>query len=169
MKRETWLADAVEVTVSGLFTTHHQLRTATGILGELTLPAFKRKGSFQAADGRALTMERTNWWRGTYNLREGRVVLGTALTQGFLQRTISVGYGGVTHALEPLGLGSHGWHLIDEAGTALLEIRRRGIFRRGATLRVLQPVDVELLAFSYYLVNARWNEQTAAAGAAAGS
>jgi hypothetical protein len=51
----------------------------------------------------------------------------------------------------------------------LLEVQPRGIFRRGAYLTILGPVEADLLAFVYYLVNVRWQEQTAAASAAAGS
>jgi hypothetical protein len=32
-------------------------------------------------------------------------------------------------------------------------------------MRILRPVDVDLLVFTYHLVNTRWQEQTAAAAA----
>ncbi len=71
--------------------------------------------------------------------------------------------------MEPAGFWSRGWHLIDEAGTTLLEIQPRGIFRRGAYLTIIGPVDADLLVFAYYLVNVRWQEQAAVDSAAAGS
>ncbi len=45
----------------------------------------------------------------------------------------------------------------------LLEIRPRGIFRRGALLTILGTVDAALLVFTYYLVYTRWREDAAAA------
>jgi hypothetical protein len=60
------------------------------------------------------------------------------------------------------GIWSRTWHLVDEAGTVVLEIRPRGAFPRAEVLRVLQPMEVDLLVFAYYVVNARWNEQAAA-------
>ena len=42
-----------------------------------------------------------------------------------------------------------------------------GVFRRRATLRTLQSAIVKLLGFAYRMVNARWQEGTTAAMAAA--
>ena len=165
----SWVADEIEVVVSGFFTTHHLLQTAAGILGELTLPAFNRTGVFRSADGRELVVERTSWWRGWHELRENAVVLGTACPRGFWRRTIEVGFRGAMYELVPASFWSRGWRLLDEMGTTLVEVQPRGVFRRGAYLMIMEPVSVDLLVFTYYLVNVRWQEQAAAAGAAAGS
>ena len=167
--QEEWRTDEIEVDVSGLFTTRHSLQTTTGDLGELTLPAFSASGVFRAADGRELVVARTSWWRGWHELRESGVVLGTARPQGFWRRTMSVGFQGAMYELALAGFWSRAWHLVDEAGMVLLEIRPRGVFRRGAYLTIMGPVHADLLLFTYYLVNVRWQEQSAAAGAAAGS
>ena len=169
MTQEEWTADEVEVVVSGFFTTHHYFQTATGDLGELMLSTFSKGGVFRAADGRELMVQRTHWWRGWHELREGGVVMGTARPRGFWQQRMSVGFRGLAYELEPTGFWSRGWRLMDEAGMTLLEIQPRGIFRRGAYLTVLGPVHADLLVFAYYLVNARWQEQAAAGAAAAGS
>ncbi|MFQ6102155.1 MAG: hypothetical protein ACE5OS_13100 [Anaerolineae bacterium] len=169
MTQEMCMADEVEVVVSGFFTTHHFLQTTTGVLGELVVPALSTSGIFRATDGRELRVERTSWWRGWYELREDGVVLGTARPQGFWRRTMNVGFRGAMYELVPAGFWSRGWHLVDEAGTALLEIQPRGILRRGAYLTIMGPVNADLLVFAYYLVNVRWQEQAAAASAAAGS
>ena len=167
--QEEWRTDEIEVAVSGLFTTHHSLQTATEVLGELTLPAFSKGGIFRAAGGRELVLERTSWWRGWHELREDGIVLGTARPQGFWRRTMSVGFRGAMYELSPSGFWSRGWRLVDDAGTPLLEIQPRGLFRRGACLEVLGPVHADLLVFAYYLVRTRWQEQSAAGAAAAGS
>lgn len=163
------ITDGVEITVSGFFTTHHFLETVMGGLGKLILPAFDKRGIFYSSDGRELMVERTSWWRGWHELRENGIVLGTARPQGFWRRTMEVGYQGAMYELIPAGFWSRGWLLVDEAGTVLLDIQPRGVFRRGAYLTILEPVNVALLVFAYYLVNARWQEQSAATGAAAGS
>jgi hypothetical protein len=175
MRQETWLADQVDVSVSGVFTTHHVLRAPAGILGELTLPAFRMRGVFRAADGRELVMERTSWWRGTYEMREDGIVLGMARPRGFFRREFILVLGdeplgheslvAEPYTLRAAGFWGRIWHLIDGAGETVVEVRPRGPFRRGATLRIFKPVDVGLLAFAYRLVRARWQEQTAAAAA----
>jgi hypothetical protein len=167
MRRETWLADEIDVSVSGVFTTHHVLRTPAGVLGELTLPAVRMRGIFRGADGRELVMERTSWWRGTHELREDEAVLGTARPRGILRREFVLHLDDQAHTLRTAGFWGRIWHLIDGAGEMVVEIRPRGVFRRGATLRILKPVDVDLLAFAYHLVRARWQEQAATAGGAA--
>jgi len=167
MEREVWASGEIEVVVSGFFTTHHSMQTAAGILGEFTLPAFSTSGVFRSPDGRELVVQRTSWWRGWHELREDGVVLGTARPRGFWRRTMSVGFRGLVCELEPMGFWSRGWYLTDEAGTILLEVQPRGFFRRGAYLTIRGAVDADLLVFAYYLVNVRWQEQSAAASGAA--
>jgi hypothetical protein len=171
MKRETWLADQVEVTVSGVFTTHHHLQTAAGVLGELTMPAVRKRAVFRTAEGRELVIERTSWWRGTYELQEHGVVLGRARPLGLLRRENVVRFADRDYRLRAAGFWGRVWHLVDDRpadrGEILVACHPRGVFRRGAILRILRPVDLNLLAFAYHLVNARWQEQSAAAGAAA--
>ena len=170
MARDVRVVDGIEVTVSGFFTTHHLMHTQMEVLGELVLPSFTMEGVFHTADGRELAVRKTNWWRGWHEMRENGVVLGTAYPQGFWRRTTSVGFVGLMYELVPTGFWSQGWHLLDETGRLLAEIHPRGIFRRGAYLTVVDSVSADLLIFAYYLVNARWQEQSAAAGtAAAGS
>jgi hypothetical protein len=169
MTREVWPTGEVEVVVSGAFTTHHHLGTETGTLGELTLPAFCTGGVFRAAGGRALTVHRTSWWRGWHELREGETVLGTARPRGFWRRRMAVQFGGRGYVLQPAGFWTRSYHLVDAVERTLLEIRPRGVFRRGAYLAAMVPVDVGLLVFAYYLVHTRWQEDAAAAGAAAAS
>jgi hypothetical protein len=169
MKRETWLADQVEVTVSGVFTTHHHLQTATGVLGELTMPALRRRAVFDTVDGRQLIIEQTSWWRGSYEIREDGTVLGTAQPLGIFRRENVVRFGDRDYRLRAAGFWGRIWHLVDNAGEALIEVQARGVFQRGAVVRILRAVDVDLLAFTYHLVNARWQEQAAVAGASAGA
>ncbi|MGD2177198.1 MAG: hypothetical protein PVG71_05185 [Anaerolineae bacterium] len=173
MRRETWLADTVEVTVSGVFRTRHLVQTATGILGELTMPALRRKAVFRTAGGRELIIERTSWWRGTYELREDGAVLGTARPLGIFRRENVVRFGDHDYRLRAAGFWGRIWHLVDDGpaaeGEIVVAFRPRGVFRRGAILQILSPVDLHLLVFAYYVVNARWQEQSAAAGAGAGA
>jgi hypothetical protein len=164
--QEAWLADEIEITVSGFFTTHHSMQSQAGSLGTLTLSAFASGGVFRALDGRELEVRRTNWWRGEHELRENGITVGMARLRGFWRRTTSVGFRGAAYELEPTNVWSRGWRLTDAAGMAVLEIQPLGVFRRGARLTVLGPVHVDLLLFAYYLVNVRWQEQSAAAASA---
>ena len=145
---------------SGISTTHHRLQTAAGTLGEFTFPALRTSGIFRAADGRELTVRCTNWWRGRHELRAGEIVLGTArpvlgtarLRSAF-RREIVIQFGGWEYALKPIGSKTRHWHLTDETGATLLEIRPRGVFRRGAYLTIQHSMDADLLIFAYYLVH----------------
>jgi hypothetical protein len=167
MAQAEWLANEIEVAVSGFFTTHHRLETAAGSLGEFTFSAFRMHAVFCAADGREMVARQVAWWRSQHELLEGDAVLATARPPSFWSRALSVGFGGQEYALKSDFWGRR-WRLTDEAGTALLEIRPRGVFRRGAYLTVQDAVDADLLAFTYYLVHVRWEERHTAGAAAAG-
>jgi hypothetical protein len=167
MSDQMWTAGEIEVEMWGCFTTHHRMLTEMGVLGELTLPVFSSGGVFEAADGRNLEVEKTSWWRGWHELRENGVVIGSACPQGFWGRTMSVGFRGLMYELVPAGFWSDGWNLLDKAGMVVVEVRRWGFFRRKVCLTVHGPVHFDLLVFVYYLVNARWQEQSAAAAAGA--
>jgi hypothetical protein len=116
-----------------------------------------------------LVIERASWWRGVYELWEDGVMAGVARPLGILRRENVVRLGGRDYRLRAAGFWGRVWHLLDDAGQMLVEVRPRGIFRRGAVLRILGPVDVDLLILAYHVVNGRWREQTAAAGASAGA
>ncbi len=163
---QEWVTDEIEAVVSGFFSTHHCLQTAAGIMGELSLSPTRTNGVFRFADGRELVMKRPSWWKRQYELWENGVLSGSSHPRSLFRREIVVQFGGKEFALRPAGFWTRRWHLIDDAGRALLEIRPRGVFRRGAFLTILDAVDVALLIFGYYLVYARWREEAAAAAAA---
>ena len=169
MARQIGPYEEIEALVSGAFTTHHQLWTETGTLGELTLPAFRATGVFRAADGREWAVRRTSWWRGQHEMRERGVLLGTAWPRGFFRREIALRFGAGEYLLRSTSFWGRSWCLADAVDGTLLEIRPRGVFRRGAYLSVLVPVDVPLLVFAYYLVHTRWQEESAAASSASSS
>ena len=163
----TLLADEIRVTVSGLFTTHHRLRARTIALGVLTIPVLKAEAVFYAADGRELILDRTSWWRRTYELRANDVLLGTARPLGILRRENDLRFDGRTYRLSAIGVWGRIWRLVGPSGNIVAEIRPRGVFSRGAILCIFESVDLDLLVFAYHLVNACWHDQAAAAGAAA--
>lgn len=169
MEGQMWTAGVIEVDIWGFFTTHHRMLTETEVLGELTLSAFSSGGVFQAADGRELVVEKTSWWRGWHELRENEIVVGSARPLGFWERTMSVGFRGKMYELVPAGFWSSSWNLLDESGAVVVEVRRWGFFRQKVGLTIQGPVHSDLLVFVYYLANVRWQEQAAAAAAAAGS
>jgi hypothetical protein len=161
--QESWVADAIKVTVSGVFNTHHYLEMEKEALGELTCFVFRSSGVFRDANGRELTARRTNWWRRWYELQEGETVLGSARPRGVSRRETIVQFTGQEYVLEPAGFWNRRWYLTNDERTILLEIGPRGIFRRGAYLTILDTVDVALLVFAYYLVHMRWQERASAA------
>ncbi|MDY6876997.1 MAG: SHOCT domain-containing protein [Chloroflexota bacterium] len=155
MAQGVWETNEVEAIVSGISTTRHRLQTAAGTLGEFTFPALRTSGIFRAADGRELVVRRTNLWRDRHELRAGETVLGTARLRSAFRREIVIQFAGWEYALKPSGLQTRHWHLTDETGTTLVDIRPRGVFRRGGYLMIQNPVDTDLLIFAYYLVHTR--------------
>jgi hypothetical protein len=167
--QHTWTFDQIEVEVSGFFTTHHYFETAAGTFGEFTFPAFSQQGIFQTADGRALVMQKTSWLGSAHEVLDDGVVRGTADRRGLLSRDIIVQFDGLEYTLEHEGLFSQGWFLFDAEGNKLLETQPRGIFKQGAHLIIRGVVGVDLIAFVYYLIHMRQQEDAAVAAAASGA
>lgn len=166
MYKELWTLDEIEVEVSGFFTTHHVLRTEADILGELVFPAFSQRATYRTIDGRTLLMQKTHWLGTTHELVEGEVRRGSGTRPGLFRRDIVLQVDGQQYSLEPEGILSQGWHLFDATGQRLLEIQRRGILGQGAYLSVRGALDLDLVAFAYYLVYMRQQEDAAGAAAA---
>lgn len=169
MKKEIWTLDEIEVDVSGFFTTHHYLESGAGSLGELTFPAFSQHGTYVTHDGRELLMRKTHWLGTAHELVESEIVRGRADRPGLLRQDIAVQFDGRQYSLEPEGLLSWGWFLLDAEGNRLLEIQPRGVFRQGCYLTVTSAINADLVAFAYYLVYTRQQEDAAAAAAVAGA
>ncbi len=169
MSQDTWMIDEIEVEVTGFFTTHHYFETGTGTWGEFTFPAFSSHGVFRTGDGRELLMQKTHWLGSAHEFVEGGTVRGRADRRGLLSREIVVEFDGKEYLLVPKGFFSRGWNLIDANETILLEIEPRGVFKQGAYLTITSMIDADLVAFAYYLVHMRWQEDAAAAAAAGAS
>ena len=165
MTANTWMIEQIEVQMRGAFTTHHEFRSETEHLGEITLPAFSQQGTFQTASGRELLMRKTSWLSRSQELLEGEEVRATAAPRGLFSRDFVVHYEGAEYTLQPEGILKRGWFLIDAEGNTLLEIQPRGIFRQGAFLYPRSVMDLDLVAFVYYLVHVRQQEEAAAAAA----
>jgi hypothetical protein len=157
--------DQIEVIPSGFFRLRYEFRSPMGSLGVLTLPALRTESRFQDADGREWRMRQSHWWRREYGLWAGDEVRATARGRGFWQTALDLDFQGRPYALEPADRWGGKWRLLDPAGTALLEIRRRGALRPGLVLEVMGPVEGELMAFAVYLILTLWREHHAAAGA----
>ena len=162
MADKTRIGNEIEVDVSGFFTTHHAFRTPTGTLGEIRFPAFSQYGIFSGAHGRELLMQKTHWLGTAHELVEGEIVRGTADRRGLLSRDMVICFDGRDYTLEPEGLLSQGWFLLDAERFILLEIQPRGILRQGSYLSLYGPVQPALLVFAYYLVYMRQQEDAAA-------
>ncbi|MCX7682815.1 MAG: hypothetical protein N2508_12775 [Anaerolineae bacterium] len=165
MAQETWNADEIEVTVRGLFTTHHLFQTARGTLAELVFPFFSLRSILHTADGRQLLARRVSLWRTRHELRDGDTVLATAQPLSFWSRGWAIRFGSQEYLLKPTDFWANRWQLSDEVGSVLLQLSSRGVFRRSAHLTVSGEIDADLLAFAYYLVQVRQEEQAAGASA----
>ncbi|MDW8068358.1 MAG: hypothetical protein RML46_05555 [Anaerolineae bacterium] len=159
--------DQIEIVPSGFFAHRYEFRSPMGTLGVLRLFAFRTEGRFQDADGREFRMRRSHWWRREYELRADDAVVAMARGRGIRRVALDLEFWGQLYRLEPTDCWGRAWHLLDPAGTALLQIRWRGLRRSGLVLDVLGPVEGELLAFAVYLIVTLWRERAAAAVARA--
>jgi hypothetical protein len=167
MSDKVWVLGRVEVVASGFFTTHHEFHTETGLMARLTMPAFRDEAILQTVAGSKLRMYKPHWLHTARQLVEGETVRGRADRPGLLSRDIAVVFDGQEFLLERPKWLSRDWQLVDQGGNILMTIQPRGIFRQGAHLEIPSPIELSLVAFSYYLARAR--EQEEAAGAAAAS
>ena len=162
---KTDILGSIEVDVAGFFTTHHHLEAGWGELAELTFPAFSQSATYQTVDGRRVTMQKTHWLGTAYEIVDGGVVRGSADRPGLFRRDIAVQFDGRDYWLEPEGFLKQGWFLLDAERQVLLEIQPRGVFRQGAYIIVHSSLEVDLMAFAYYLVQMRQQEDAAAVAA----
>ncbi len=163
MKDKTDTLGTIEVEVTGFFTTHHRLQAGWGELAELTFPAFSQCATYQTLDGRQVTMQKRHWLGTAYEIVDGGVVRGSADRPGLFRRDMAVQFDGRDYWLEPEGLLKQGWFLLDAERHVLLEIQPRGVFRQGACINVHSSIELDLVAFAYYLVNMRQQEDAAVA------
>jgi hypothetical protein len=169
MSSEVWRTGQIEVDVSGAFTTHHHFLSEAGELGELTIPAFSQQGIYQSAGSRKVLMRKTSWLGSGFELLEGDTVCGHAERRGLFSPDILVQFAEQEYVLEPEGLFSRGWYLVDTQGARKLEVRPRGVLRQGAYLTIQGAIDSDLAVFAYYLVQMRQQEDAAAAAAVSGA
>jgi hypothetical protein len=169
MSNPTWVSSQIEVEVSGFFTTHHYFQTEAGPQGELIMPAFEQRGTFRGSDGRELSVRKTSWLGSSHQLLDGELVRGTADRRGLFSRDILIHVNGQDYVLEPKGIFSWGWLLVDAEGTTVVEIEPRGVLRQGAFLTPYTHLALELVVFVYYLVYTRQQEEAAGAAAATGA
>jgi hypothetical protein len=160
------MLDEIEAEVTGFFTTRHHLKTESGQFGEFTFPAFSQYGVYRTTDGRELLMQKAHWLGSAHELVDGRIVRGRADRPGLLRRDIAIQFDGKEYSLEPEGLLSWGWFLFDAEGNRLLEIQPRGVLKQSAYLAITGAIDPDLIAFAYYLVHMRRQEDAAATAAA---
>jgi hypothetical protein len=164
MSPETIAVDRIEVIPSGFFTVQYAFQSPAGVLGVLTVPAFREGTIFRDADGLEWKMRRRGFWRVRYEMEPEGGPGAVARPRGFWQSALEIAFRDRLCLLEPIGKWSDKWRLSAE-GVPLLELRRRGALRQGLIVEVLGPVEVELIAFACYLVLTRWREHAAAAAA----
>ncbi len=169
MSTKTGMLGTVEVEVTGFFTTHHSLQAQWGDLGEMTFPAFSQSATYEALDGRKVVMQKRHWLGTAYEMVDGDFVRGEADRPGLFRRDIAVRFDGQDYSLEPEGILKQGWFLLDAGRNILLEIQPRGVFKQGAHLVLHSSIELDLVAFAYYLVHMRKQEDAAAASAASAS
>lgn len=169
MESKTGFVNTIEVNVTGFFTTHHYLQAEWGDMGELTFQAFGQGATYHALDGRRVIMRKRHWLGSAHEMIDGDLVRGEGDRPGLLRRDIAVQFDGQEYSLEPEGLLKQGWFLLDADRNVLMEIQPRGVFKQGAYLDLRSSIELDLVAFAYYLVHMRKQEDAAAVAATSAS
>ena len=169
MSTRNGMVGTIRVDVTGFFTTHHYLQAEWGELGELTFRAFNQGATYEALDGRKVTMQKSHWLGTAHEMVDGGVVRGRGDRPGLLRTDIALQFDGRDYILEPEGLLKQGWFLLDAGRHILMEIQPRSVFRGGAYLSLRAPIELDLVAFAYYLVHMRKQETAAAVAATSAS
>lgn len=169
MGDQSAIVGTIEVDVTGFFTTHHNMQGRWGELGELTFPAFSQSATYKAIDGRQVIMQKTHWLGTAYEMVEGDAVRAQADRPALLRRDMAIQFDGLDYWLEPEGFLKQGWFLLDAQRQMLIEIQPRGIFKQGAYMTIHSSIEVDLVAFAYFLVHMRQQEDAAAAAAVSAS
>jgi hypothetical protein len=164
------MIDEIQVRVSGFFSTHHHLHTEKGSLGKFKFPAFAQSATYRTPDGREMLMQKTHWLGSGHQLVEAETVRGTADRSSLFDRGVILQLDGRQYRLEPTGLLSRDWRLVDQGGTELLEIQLQSLLSRDARLEIKDIiVEPDLIAFAYYLYYMRSQEEAAAGAVVATS
>ncbi|MGQ9711010.1 MAG: hypothetical protein ACUVXE_11155 [Anaerolineae bacterium] len=161
---QTVAVDRIELIPSGFFTVHYSFRSSAGMLGVLTVPAFRRDSTFRDASGQEWRMRQSRFGRREYEMRTEEVV-ATARPQGFWRAPLDVLFQGQTYSLKPTGRWENRWRLLGPTGEVLVATRRRGILRSGLVLEIMEPIPLALVVFTCYLILTRERERGAAASA----
>ena len=125
--------------------------------------------TYEAVDGRKVTMQKSHWLGTAHEMIDGGVVRARGDRPGLLRTDIAVQFDSKDYILEPEGLLKQGWFLLDAERHILVEIQPRGVFRQGAYLNLRAPVELDLVAFAYYLVHQRNQENAAVVAATSAS
>jgi hypothetical protein len=169
VNNEKGIIGTIEVDVTGFFTTHHYLRSEWGELGELTFRAFNQGATYEALDGRKVVMQKSHWLGTAHEMVDGGVVRGRADRPGLLRTDIAIQFDGQDYILEREGLLKQGWFLLDSERYLLMEIQPRGVFKQGAYLSLHAAVELDLVAWAYYMVHMRKQEDAAVVAATSAS
>jgi hypothetical protein len=156
-------ADLIEVTVKGTFITEHMFRAPDGVLGILTINSSKGEGKFLGNDDGGVTFKKPSFWKNNYELYEGSSPLAAAHPPKKLSRAFEIDFKGEVFHLAPGGTKMRSWTMANSQGQRISEILPRGVFKRGAYLKIGAAIPLYLLVFGYYLVIRRWQEEAGAA------
>ncbi len=165
MNKEYFTTDLIAVIETGIFKTEHVFGTQSDVLGVLTLNAGKSEGTYTDQEDLSLVFEKTSFWKSHYELKQEGAVIASAAPRGGLSRVSIINFEGEPYALLPGKGMSRSWTLKNSQDQFLCEFKPRGMFKRGAMLRILNQVSISLLVFSYCLVIKKWQEQSAAGAA----
>ncbi len=165
MNNEPFTADLIAVIETGIFKTEHVFKTQSDVLGALTLNAGKTKGTYTGLDNLSLIFEKISFWKSHYEIKQEGAVIASAAPRGGLSRVFIITFESELFTLLP-GKGlSRSWLLKNSRDQGLCEFKPRGMFKRGAMLRIFNQISISLLVFSYCLVSKKWQEQSAASAA----
>ena len=160
MNDQEFIADLIEVIETGVFKSEHLFHYGGGVLGVLSLKTGRSEGNFKAESGEEYNFKKTSPWKSHYEWRDNTSLVASAIPKGKLSRAFIIEYQGIVYGLLPGGSKLRSWKIKKSSTQDICEYIPRGIFKRGAMIKIGAEIPVGLLVFCYCLVSKRWQEQS---------
>ena len=147
-----------EVEPLGTLSWDFRVRADGRDVATLSLARFRERGGFEL-NGVAHAIVAEGFLRRTYRLERGGLVTARAQPRGVLRPSFAVTTGDRVLTLRPVGFLGYTYK-IEQGRTPMGEIRRLGVFRRGAVVELDERIEPGCRIFLICVAVLQWRRQS---------